>query len=74
MPKEFRLLLNARVPLISCPQCTDTPFKPFMRGQVQRPRYEAPLTALTAWWEGRPFPYCALICSTCKNIVGWEAP
>jgi hypothetical protein len=63
MPIECVLLDDAPVPLRECPECGVLPFRPFMRGQVQR-------------WKGlfRKRPYCALICSTCKEIVGWEKP
>ncbi len=67
MPIETRLLAGKPSPLAACPKCGAAPFEPFMRGQVQRsPR---------PWW--RPFwgprrAYCALICWSCKNIVGYE--
>jgi hypothetical protein len=66
MPLEFTQLLNAPVPLAFCPVCKDKPFDPFMRGMVQRPK--------RAWWIGPRQPYCALICSKCKEIVAWENP
>lgn len=49
-----------------CPSC-DAPFYPFLRGQVQRRSWP-----LWPFWKLRP--YCAVICSACKNIVGWETP
>ncbi len=69
MPWEYGALADARVPLEACPKCGAAPFVPFLRGVVQRlPR---------PWW--RPFwgptrAYCALICRTCKAIVGYEDP
>jgi len=67
MPVETVLLAGRPAPLERCPNCGTAPFDPFLRGQVQRG--ERP------WW--RPFwgprrPHCALICWTCKVIVGWE--
>ena len=64
MPVECTLLKDAPVPLKYCPDCGEEPFKPFMRGQVHRGR---------RWLVfGPKRPYCALICSFCKVIVGWE--
>ncbi len=66
MPIEVELLEHAPVPITKCPLCGAEPFDPFMRGQVQRwPR---------PWWKfwGKTRPYCALICWTCKEIVGYE--
>jgi hypothetical protein len=53
------MLLNAAVALRECPNCHVSPFLPFLRGTVQRLQ--------------RPC-YCALICSTCKEVVGYENP
>ena len=65
MPTEFTLLAGARVPLGACPHCGAAPFVPFLRGIVQRNVHA---------WGGRRQDYCALICSTCKDIVGYESP
>ena len=67
MPIEVLTLRDRAVPLAACPKCRTAPFDPFLRGQVQRG--ERP------WWRplwGPKRPYCALICWTCKEIVGWE--
>lgn len=67
MPIEVAMLRNAAVALTECPNCHATPFDPFLRGQIQRPR--------RAWLFGKPrLCYCALICSMCKEIVGYEDP
>ena len=63
MPKEYVLLKHKGSPISSCPKCGASPFIPFMRGQVQN--------SLRAFF-GRP--YCCLICSKCKEIVGYEQP
>jgi hypothetical protein len=66
MPIEFSLLRNQPVLLASCPKCYATPFEPFLRGNVQRPK---------RWcYIGKKQDYCALICSSCKEIVGYESP
>jgi len=72
MPVEVLLLERRPVPLLSCPLCGAEPFRPFLRGSVQRGPTEAPISFLRAWWIGVPWPYCALICWDCKRIVGWE--
>lgn len=63
MPMEYVQLMHQRVPLDHCPKCGVIPFVPFIRGTVQ------------SWWRkliGQP--YCCLICSECKDIVGYEKP
>jgi ribosomal protein L34E len=63
MPIECDVLEGRPSPIKTCPKC-GADFKPFMRGQVQRwPR---------KWLIGPWRPYCALICSECKEIVGHE--
>ncbi len=64
MPIEYTLLRDAPVPLTHCPACGDRPFDPFMRGMVQRSKRK--------WFIGPKRPYCALICSKCKEIVTHE--
>jgi hypothetical protein len=64
MPVECRLLEGKPVPIKECPKCGARPFTPFLRGEVQR--------AKTFVW--RPRDYCALICSDCKELVGYESP
>lgn len=67
MPVEVTMLRRAAVSLAQCPNCQARPFEPFLRGTVQRPR--------RAWLIGKPRAcYCALICSACKEIVGYEDP
>ncbi len=67
MPIEYLLLRDCPVPIERCPYCGAHPFRPFLRGLVQRSR--------RSWWGlGRPRPYCALICSECQIIVGHERP
>ena len=69
MPWEYGALVDAPVPLATCPKCGAQPFDPFLRGTVQRS--ERP------WWRpwwGPTRPYCALICWKCKEIVGYESP
>lgn len=62
MPKEVDLLKSSPVFYSKCPKCW-APFHTFMRGEVQ------------SWWRRFfDFPYCAVICLNCKNIVGWEHP
>jgi hypothetical protein len=74
MPVEARILEDRPVALPWCPLCRVSPLRPFVRGQVQRTWWDAPVEALTAWWTGGPWRYCAVICSSCKSVVDWEAP
>lgn len=68
MPIEFIQLQDVPPPLDACPRCKAVPFEPFLRGQVQRPKRRW-------WWPfGAIRDYCAVICWSCKEIVGWEAP
>lgn len=66
MPIEYLLLKNKNAALNKCPVCKDKPFDHFLRGQVQRRR--------KTWILQRKRDYCAVICSKCKNTVGWESP
>lgn len=66
MPIEYCQLEHAPCPLAFCPACGDKPFDPFLRGMVQRSKRK--------WLVGPKQPYCALICSKCKEIVGYENP
>lgn len=72
MPPEVEKLRNMPVLLEVCPKCGTTPFEPFMRGQVQRSALWHPLSWLWATLHWNPWPYCAVICRVCKEIVGWE--
>jgi hypothetical protein len=66
MPIEYMLLKDLPVALSKCPMCDAQPFIPFLRGTVQRSKRR--------WWIILPQAYCALICSSCKEIVGYESP
>jgi hypothetical protein len=70
MPIESFLLENAKSPIHVCPKCGTEPFRPFMRGQVQRGYFT--FAFLRALWRKEHYPYCALICWECKEIVGYE--
>jgi hypothetical protein len=69
VPIEYMLLLDAWVPLKRCPACGVQPFVPFMRGMVHRHR-----SKWLFFGFGKPRRYCALICSTCKEIIDYESP
>ena len=64
MTKEYVALKGRPRPYANsiCPKCggwlTD-----FMRGMVQ-----------SGWRRLLRMKYCAVICPTCKEIVGWEKP
>jgi len=61
-------LADAPLKLLECPSCW-APFHPFLRGAVHRSKW----SWRTLWLRiGSPRLHCALICSACKNIVGWE--
>ena len=74
MPWQAAVLARRPEPLPACPLCDAEPFESFTRGAVQRNKYP--------WWK-RPFsafltekdvrPYCAIICSSCGEIVGHES-
>jgi hypothetical protein len=74
MPVEATLLRHRPEVFLTCTKCGFVPFQAFMRGQVQRTPLAAPFTFLRAWFRKEPFHYCAVICSACKAIVGWESP
>jgi phage terminase large subunit GpA-like protein len=63
MPIEYIRLEGKPVPFVTCPKCGEI-FYPFLRGMVQRRRFR--------WLFWGPWPYCALICRDCKEIVGYE--
>lgn len=67
MPIEYTLLKNAPELFDTCPKCKHTPFKSFMRGQVQKNKY-------IIWPFIKREKYCAIICNECNNIVGYEDP
>ncbi len=68
MPIECPILEGVPCEITQCDQCGEFPLVPFMRGTVQRSPWR--------WWQirriGNRRPYCAVICSHCKVIVGWE--
>jgi len=66
MPVEAKLLAATPEPFDACPQCGAAPFVSFIRGVVQRSR--------RLFWVGPRRPYCTVICSRCKGIVGYESP
>src|ERR1700721_3087021 len=65
MPIEFEILRQQPAPLAKCPKCGAEPFIPDHRGCIQRRQY-TPL--------GKRQDYCALICRSCCEIVGFESP
>ncbi len=66
MPVECDLLDKKPPPVMYCYYCGAEPFIPFMRGMVQRSKRK--------WFIGKRHDYCAIICSHCKQIIGWESP
>lgn len=64
MPVEYLQLKDEPAYLCRCPKCGREPFEPFMRGQVQRRKRT---------WYGKRRPYCAVICTACMEVVGYEA-
>jgi hypothetical protein len=67
IPIEVRLLEGQPVKFGWCPVCGARPFVPFMRGEVQRARRGL-------FGMGRERDYCALICSECEAVAGYESP
>jgi len=63
MPVECVLLDGAPSSVDICPVCGADPFDHFLRGQVQ-----------SRWRRLFRRPYCAVICWSCKEVVGWESP
>lgn len=63
MPVEYSLLKDRAVPIGFCPKCGTIPFRPFLRGDIQ-----------SQWRKWLRRPYCCLICTVCKEIVGYEKP
>lgn len=66
MPIEVPVLQNQPPPIEKCPRCGVEPFEPFLRGQIQRGRWSLLKLEIR--------PYCSLICSACKEIIGYEHP
>jgi hypothetical protein len=64
---ESGLLDGQPVKIGWCPVCGARPFEPFKRGEVQRAR-----RGLFGMWRERD--YCALICSECEAVAGYESP
>jgi hypothetical protein len=65
MPIEAPVL-DGRPTIEQCTFCGSSPFDPFLRGQVQRGKWDL--------WNLEIRPYCALICTSCKEIIGYEHP
>lgn len=70
MPIEALILEGTPSPIQTCPKCAASPFRPFLRGMIQR-------GAIGMLWDlirrKRNWrAYCALICWDCKEIVGYE--
>jgi formate dehydrogenase maturation protein FdhE len=61
MPIEYSLLKDMHEPMETCPKCGARPFRSFLRGLVHN-----------MWRAFFRRPYCCIICSTCKEIVGYE--
>ena len=49
----------------TCPKCGAMPFRPFLRGMISH-------NLSFLGWLFKRFSGTALICWTCKDIVGWE--
>ena len=65
MATAVERLRKMPTPFFNCPKCHKE-FEPFLRGLVKRGE---------RWfWIGPRRDYCALICRSCKKIVGWETP
>lgn len=62
MPEEYLLLIDQPVALKRCPECGAEPFIPFLRGLV-----------VSNWRRFWRRPCWCLICTGCKQIVGYEA-
>lgn len=60
---EYAALRGRPEVLRYCPECGDEPFRSFMRGQVA-----------SYWRKFFKRPYCCIICTHCKKIVGYERP
>lgn len=65
-------LAKKPAPLDACPGCGVRPFDPFLRGMVGRSPWPwwAWLLPLKRWRR----PTFAVICWSCKEIVGYEDP
>ncbi len=63
MPIEYTRLKDTPPKLLNCPKCGSgfTRGNAFMRGMVQ-----------STWRRFFGMPYCAIICHSCKQIVGHE--
>jgi hypothetical protein len=66
MPIEATQLDKQAEPFEQCPKCHAYPFRATMRGLVQRSKRR--------WLIGKKRDYCAVICSSCNEIVGYESP
>ena len=67
MPIEYTLLAGKPFPFETCPKCNKPITYLLMRGTVQRWK--------RVWYAPwRTQDYCAVICSECSDIIGWESP
>jgi formate dehydrogenase maturation protein FdhE len=64
MPFEYSMLRDRSEHLLVCPNCQAEPFESFCRGGVHRRKYR--------WLFFGEWPYSAVICRECKEIVGYE--
>ncbi len=68
MPIEAAILRDQQCKITTCPKC-GKPFEPNFRGTVQRKKRSFNPLTLFAKQD-----YCALICTKCYEIVGYESP
>jgi hypothetical protein len=72
MPVEYFLLKDEPEHYLRCPRCGAEPFKSFLRGCVQKQGASRLFAKLVAKLRKREVRYCAVICDSCKYIVGHE--
>jgi hypothetical protein len=68
MPVEAKILANREQPYDVCPACDVTPFVADLRGIFQRGRLRTRWSII----RGRGNGYCAVICESCLETVGYE--
>lgn len=69
---DYINLQMAPVALERCPQCGDTPFRPFLRGQVRRGGVAEVGERFLARLQDRLPQVHTVICARCKEVVGHE--
>ena len=78
MPVEYALLKDRPEALARCPASNAKPFYALMRGMVHSTwrKYVPAFEPKNSFPGFRlvPRPYCSVICSQCKEIVGYEKP